>query len=89
MKTFMRKEVSRVPVCGDCKSFQPEPANPAANTGLCLAFLDEDGLPKMADLYADASECPKFTPLDRIRTKTSEFMSTDRHLRIARGFDEK
>ena len=85
----MRKEVVRMPVCGHCESFQPAGASLAANTGLCHAFLDEDGLPKMADLYADASECPKFTPLDRIRTKTSEFMSTDRNLRIARGFDEK
>ena len=72
--------------CGDCTSFQPYYA---ANTGLCRAFLDEDGLPKPTDLYADASECPKFVPLDRIRTKTSEFMSTDQNLRLARGFDEK
>ena len=63
----------RMPVCGHCESFHPAGASLAANTGLCLAFLDEDGLPKMADLYADASECPKFVPLDRIRTKTSEF----------------
>jgi len=79
-----------MPRCGDCAYFQPAGANPAANTGLCHAFLDEDedGLPKMADLYMDASECPKFSPLDRIRTRTSEFMG-DRYLRIARGFDEK
>jgi len=75
-----------MPTCGDCKSFHPYYA---ANTGLCRAFLDEDGLPKMADLYADASECPKFVPLDRIRTKTSEFMWSDHNLRLARGFDEK
>jgi len=61
----------------------------AQNTGVCTAIVDEDGIPKMTDLYADASECPKFTPQDRIRTRTSEFMSGDRHLRIARGFDEK
>ncbi|MGB2799386.1 MAG: hypothetical protein WBC82_06045 [Dehalococcoidia bacterium] len=78
-----------MPRCGDCKSFHPEGANPAANTGLCVAFLDEDGLPKITDLYMDASECEKFTPLDRVRTKTSEFMSSDPKLRIARGFDEK
>jgi len=77
-----------MPTCGDCMSFHPEGANAAANTGLCVAFLDEDGLPKMTDLYMDASGCPKFTPLDRIRTKTSEFMG-DPYLRIARGFDEK
>ncbi len=77
-----------MPKCGDCQSFSPEPANPAANTGLCLAFLDEDGLPTPADLYADASDCPKFTAMDRVRTRTSEFMG-DPHLRIARGFEEK
>lgn len=75
-----------MPTCGDCTSFQPYYA---ANTGLCRAFLDEDGLPMPADLYADASKCPKFTAIDRIRTKTSEFMSTDHHLRLARGFEEK
>jgi len=72
--------------CGDCSNLL---ISGARNTGLCKAFLDEDGLPKMADLYMDASECEKFAPLDRIRTKTSEFMSLDPYLRIARGFDEK
>ena len=75
-----------MPRCGDCIHLM---AYGAQNTGVCKAFLDEDGLPKMADVYMDASECPKFTPLDRIRTRTSEFMSTDPYLRIARGFDEK
>jgi hypothetical protein len=75
-----------MPQCGDCKNFQPYYA---ANTGLCRAIVDEDGLPTPTDLYMDASECPKFAPLDRIRTRTSEFMSTDPHLRLARGFDEK
>ncbi len=75
-----------MPRCGDCSHFY---AYGAQNTGVCHAFIDEDGIPKMADIYMDASECPKFTPVDRIRTKTSEFMSTDRHIRIARGFDEK
>ncbi len=77
-----------MPQCGDCRNFQPAGANPAANTGLCFGMLDEDGLPTPADLYADASECPKFTALDRIRTRTSEFMG-DPYLRIARGFEEK
>ncbi|MDY6916633.1 MAG: hypothetical protein SVP26_01615 [Chloroflexota bacterium] len=77
-----------MPKCGDCNNFQPVGANPAANTGLCVALLDEDGLPKPTDLYADASECPKFDAMDRIRTKTSEFMG-DHYLRIARGFDER
>lgn len=77
-----------MPKCGDCRSFQPNGANPAANTGLCFALLDEDGLPTPADLYADAAKCPRFTALERIRTKTSEFMG-DPYLRIARGFDEK
>ena len=75
-----------MPRCGDCSNLLIQGAS---NTGLCKAFLDEDGLPKMTDLYMDASECVKFSPLDRIRTRTSEFMSTDGHLRIARGFDEK
>jgi len=72
--------------CGDCSNLM---ISGARNTGLCKAFLDEDGLPKWADLYMDASECEKFTQLDRIRTKTSEFTSDDRYLRIQRGFDEK
>ncbi len=75
-----------MPRCGDCSYFN---AYGAQNTGVCRAFVDEDGIPKMADIYMDASECPKFTPEDRIRTRTSEFMSTDNHIRIARGFDEK
>ena len=78
-----------MPTCGDCENFQPAGANAAANTGICRAFVDEDGLAKMADLYMDASECEKFTPLDRIRTRTSEFMSSDPNLRLAKGFDEK
>lgn len=77
-----------MPKCGDCRNFQPAGANPAANTGLCFGLLDEDGLPTPADLYADATGCAKFTALDRIRTKTSEFMG-DPYLRIARGFEEK
>ena len=76
----------RMPRCGDCSSIL---ISGARNTGLCRAFLDEDGLPKMTDLYMDASECAKFAPLDRIRTRTSEFTSDDRYLRIARGFNEK
>ena len=75
-----------MPRCGDCSHFN---AIGAQNTGLCRAFLDEDGIPNMADIYMDASECSEFTQQDRIRTRTSEFMSTDRHLRLARGFDEK
>jgi hypothetical protein len=75
-----------MPRCGDCSNLL---IGGARNTGLCKAFLDEEGLPKMADVYMDASECEKFTPLDRIRTRTSEFMSGDRYLRIQRGFDEK
>ena len=75
-----------MPRCGDCSNFR---ASGAQNTGLCHAFLDEDGLPNTADLYMDASGCEKFDPMDRIRTRTSEFMSTDRYLRLARGFDEK
>ncbi len=77
-----------MPQCGDCRHFQPAGANPAANTGLCHGVLDEDGLPTPADLYAVASKCPEFTALDRIRTKTSEFMG-DPYLRIAKGFEEK
>lgn len=72
--------------CGDCSNIM---ISGARNTGLCRAFLDEEGLPKMTDLYMDAGEFPKFVPLDRIRTRTSEFMSGDPYLRIARGFEEK
>ena len=75
-----------MPRCGDCSNIM---ISGARNTGLCKAFLDEEGLPKMPDLYRDASECPKFAPLDRIRTRTSEFMSGDPYLRIALGFEEK
>ena len=75
-----------MPRCGDCSNLM---ISGARNTGLCKAFLDGDGLPKMADVYMDASECEKFTPLDRIRTRTSEFTSDDRYLRIQREFDEK
>ncbi len=75
-----------MPRCGDCSHFM---GYGAQNTGVCTVIVDEEGIPKMADIYMDASECAKFTPQDRIRTRTSEFMSSDRHIRIARGFDEK
>ena len=75
-----------MPMCGDCSNIM---ISGARNTGLCKAFLDEEGLPKMTDIYMDASECPEFAPIERIRTRSSEFMSGDPYLRIARGFDEK
>lgn len=74
--------------CGDCSNFLPQSMNSAANEGICKAFLDEDGLGKEADIYMDASECPKFIEEERIRTNVSEFMWNP-NLRMAKGFDEK
>ena len=74
--------------CGDCKNFLPQAANSAANTGLCKGILDEDGLGKEVDMYADINDCPKFEEQDRIRTNVSEFMMNS-NLRMGRGFDEK
>ena len=77
-----------MPRCGDCSNFMPQAVNSAANTGLCKGILDEDGLGKEVDIYADIADCPKFEEVDRIRTNVSEFMSSQ-NLRMARGFDEK
>lgn len=85
----MRKEIARMPSCGDCSAFLPSIENAAASEGMCTAILDEDGCGTMTSVYMDASECPKFTPAERVRTGTSEFYSTDSRLRVARGFDEK
>ena len=77
-----------MPRCGDCCNFIPQLSNAAANTGVCKAFLDEDGLGKETDIYGDVGDCPKFEELERIRTDGSEFM-VHHNLRIAKGFDEK
>ncbi|MDY6854796.1 MAG: hypothetical protein SWO11_08830 [Thermodesulfobacteriota bacterium] len=74
--------------CGDCPNFLPQSINSAANVGLCKAILNEEGLGKETDLYADASGCAEFHEQERIRTNVSEFM-WNLHLRMAKGFDEK
>jgi len=74
--------------CGDCSNFFVQSANSAANTGLCRAFLDEEGLGEERDIYMDAGKCPKFVAIDRVRTNVSEFMWNP-NLRMARGFEEK
>ena len=77
-----------MPRCGDCSNFLPQSINSAANLGLCKVLLDEDGLGKETDLYADASGCAEFVEQERIRTNVSEFMWNP-NLRMAKGFDEK
>ncbi|MDY6932752.1 MAG: hypothetical protein SVZ03_00855 [Spirochaetota bacterium] len=74
--------------CGDCRNFIPPLLNSAASMGMCKGILDEDGLGKEVNLYADTDGCPKFEEQDRIRTNVSEF-GTSQNLRMARGFDEK
>ncbi|MDI6776506.1 MAG: hypothetical protein QMD03_04570 [Syntrophales bacterium] len=82
------EEVREMVRCGDCSNFLVQGANSAANIGLCKVFLDADGLGTEKDIYMDASKCPKFAALDRVRTNVSEFMWNP-NLRTARGFDEK
>ena len=77
-----------MPRCGDCVNFIPQVANSAASQGMCKGILDEDGLGKEVDIYADIADCPKFEEMDRVRTNVSEFMNSS-NLRMGRGFDEK
>ena len=77
-----------MPRCGDCKHVLLQGGNAAADDVICNAQLDEDGLGKETNLYADAENCPHFEPLERVRTDTYQFMN-EPLLRIARGFDEK
>ena len=78
-----------MPRCGDCEAFLPQEDSAASSAGICNAFLDEDGCGKVADVYMDASECPKFTLRERTRTDFYEFHTGDHRLRLQRGFDEK
>ena len=59
--------------CGDCSNFFVQSANSAANTGLCRAFLDEEGLGEERDIYMDAGKCPKFVVLERVTAILGEY----------------
>ena len=77
-----------MPRCGDCKNIWLRSGNQAADTAVCTAKLDEDGLGTETTIYTDAADCPQFEQLERVRTDTYQFMS-EPNLRVARGFDEK
>ena len=77
-----------MPRCGDCENFLPQGANSAASIGICKGILEEDGLGKEVNMYADIENCPEYKELDRVRTNVSEFMNS-RNLRMGKGFDEK
>ncbi|MDY6932749.1 MAG: hypothetical protein SVZ03_00840 [Spirochaetota bacterium] len=77
-----------MPRCGDCTNFIPQVANSAASIGMCKGILDEDGLGKEVNMYADIEDCPKFEEQERIRTNVTEFTNSP-NLRMGRGFDEK
>jgi len=75
--------------CGDCKNFIVDGANSAATEGICNAFIDDEGMPAIADVYdKKAEKCERFTEQDRIRTDHSEF-TWEPTQRAMKGFDEK
>ena len=77
-----------MPRCGDCKEFMPNVLNTASSMGVCKGILDDDGMGKEVDMYADIDSCVMYVEHDSIRTNVSEFMSIQ-NMRMAKGFDEK
>lgn len=74
--------------CGDCKNFIVQSSYLGSEAGWCNAYIQDDGMGKEANLYDDASKCPKFEELDRVRTDTLEF-TYDPLLRAPMSFEEK
>ncbi len=75
-------------MCGHCVHFFTSSNNSGADDGYCNAILDEDEVGKEVSIYTDASKCPKFEELGRIRTNIREF-SWDQTVRVQREFDEE
>lgn len=72
--------------CAMCKNFRQNSAS-AAGDGLCSAIKQGEQNKVVFD-KTDASECPKFLEIDRVRTDTSEFM-WDTEFRPQRQLHEK
>jgi len=77
-----------MPRHGDCKHFVPEGANSASSEGMCLAHMDEEGMPQIVNIFKDVDNCKEYEPAERIRTDHAEFLNIS-SVRAARGFDEK
>jgi len=74
--------------CGYCKHFMLPSSNTGADDGYCNAIIMEDGIGKEVNINDNASKCPHFLRIDRIRTNTSEFM-WDPSVRVHAEFEEE
>ena len=72
--------------CGMCKNFRQSSAS-ATGDGICAVIKDGEQN-KVAFDNTDASGCPQFLEIERMRTDTSEFM-WDPDFRPQRQMHEK
>lgn len=72
--------------CAMCKNFRQNSVS-ATGDGFCSVIKDGEQNKLVFD-NTDASECPQFIEIDRVRTDTSEFM-WDTEFRPQRQFREK
>jgi len=72
--------------CGKCKNFRQNSVS-AAGDGMCSVIKEGESSRVVFD-NTDATECPQFLLIERIRTDTSEFM-WDPEFRPQRQMDEK
>lgn len=72
--------------CGKCEHFR-QSANSAAGDGWCTVRKEGEANMPVFD-NTDASKCPHYKEMKRIRTDTMEGMY-DTHFRPQRQFDEK
>ncbi len=77
-----------MPRHGDCKHYVPEGANMCASEGLCMAHMDEMGMPDIVNLYDDIGDCKDYEALERVRTDHAEF-AYGLDVRGVKGFEEK
>jgi hypothetical protein len=77
-------------VCGECKHFLQGSSDAASNEGYCDAFVDEDGVGKMVNVYdkKTAAKCPYFEEMERLTVDLQQD-SYSQVQRLQRGFDEK
>ena len=72
--------------CAMCKNFRQNSVS-ATGDGMC-SVIKEDEHNKVVFDNTEASDCPRFLLIERIRTDTSEFM-WDPEFRPQRQLDEK
>ncbi|MDY6844001.1 MAG: hypothetical protein SVW57_07925 [Thermodesulfobacteriota bacterium] len=80
-----KKEMPKMS-CGRCTNFRQN-AWSAAGDGWCSVMKDGEANKVVMD-NTDASSCPEYKEMERIRTDTSQFM-WDQHFRPQRQLDEK